>query len=176
MAADRATIAWDRGFTLIEMLMTVAIAAIVAAVLLPLISSVDTFGLPYAAQMLATDLEYAQAEAIRTQRTVRVDFNVDSETYDVYFADTGVRLTHPLTGGDMTIDIRDVTDQPDLDIVSATVDGSSASFAFSPTGEPVGATDGETISGARSIVLGLDSRSVMIEIVPIVGTVRITEL
>lgn len=73
-----------RGFTLVEMLVTVAILAVVAAVAVPLLSSGDSKRLDVAAEETANLLRFAMSEARRTGGYVLVDGKTTSGKLAIY--------------------------------------------------------------------------------------------
>jgi prepilin-type N-terminal cleavage/methylation domain-containing protein len=70
-----------RGFTLIEVLLTIAILAIVAAAIIPQLSSDLPERLDAAAQVVVADLEYARSLAVANNSTYGVTFDCDQELY-----------------------------------------------------------------------------------------------
>lgn len=76
-----------RGFTLVEMLVTVTIMAIAAAVAIPAIgSSQDSVRVPGAARQVMSDMLLAQSTAIMTQQPVYVFILKDSANNNCYTA------------------------------------------------------------------------------------------
>lgn len=65
----------QRGFSLAELLITVAVLSIVAAVVLPNLGSADADGLNAASERTAGALRFARSEAQRTGQSVLVDLN-----------------------------------------------------------------------------------------------------
>src|SRR5687767_2609849 len=62
------------GLTLVEMLLTIAVLAILAAVLIPQISSDIPERLDAGAQVVASDLDYARSLAVANDSKYRVAF------------------------------------------------------------------------------------------------------
>ena len=172
-----------RGLTLAEMIVTIMIMAIVAAVALPLLSSTDQFALPYAAQIMQRDFEYAQMEAQRRSDLIFVAVYPGTEQYNFLLASSNYRtwLPHPFWSnadrdGSGNIDIRDVAGANDIDIISATLDNANFFFQFDANGEPVNYPDTSLpIQGTRKVVLGQGDRRYSLEVTPIIGNVKIYE-
>jgi len=76
------------GFTLIEVLLTIAILAIVAAAIIPQLSSDLPERLDAAAQVVVADLEYARSLAVTNNTTYRITFDCDQELYYLQHAGT----------------------------------------------------------------------------------------
>jgi prepilin-type N-terminal cleavage/methylation domain-containing protein len=77
-----------RGFTLIEVLLTIAILAIIAAAIIPQLSSDLPERLDAAAQVVAADLELARSLAVSNNSTYRVTFDCDQELYYLHHVGT----------------------------------------------------------------------------------------
>jgi prepilin-type N-terminal cleavage/methylation domain-containing protein len=70
------------GFTLIEMMVTVAVAAILLTVAIPSFTQmIDKKRLESAAENLYADLQFARAEAIKRNKTIRVSFYANGSTW-----------------------------------------------------------------------------------------------
>ena len=62
------------GFTLVETLIVIVLLAILASVVLPALASSANSQLRGAAAVLATDIQYVQAEAVNTGQTLQLEF------------------------------------------------------------------------------------------------------
>lgn len=76
-----------RGLSLIELLLTLAVLAILAAALIPQLTADLPERLDAAAQVVASDLDYARALAVANNSTYRVTFQPDQNQY--YLRHTG---------------------------------------------------------------------------------------
>jgi len=81
-----------QGFTLVEILIVVAIMGLAAAVIVPQMLSAGTLGVQAAARAIIADIQYAQADAIAQGDTRKVIFTLATDSY---------RLTN---GADVIID------------------------------------------------------------------------
>lgn len=72
-----------RGYTLIEVLLVVAILGVVSAAVIPSMLSAGSMGVQAAARVIVADLMYAQNEAIAHQAPRSVVFAVDENRYQV---------------------------------------------------------------------------------------------
>jgi prepilin-type N-terminal cleavage/methylation domain-containing protein len=85
------------GFTLLEMLVTVAILAIMAVVAIPLLSSNDPLKLSVAAQETANTLRFALAEARRTGGYVLVDGKTTAGQLRLFYSNASAQVP-PIVG------------------------------------------------------------------------------
>lgn len=97
------------GFTLLELLITISIVAIIAAAALPILSSNDPQKLLVAAEVTANTLRFALSEARRTRGYVLVDGKKTVGHLKLYSADAtgtpGAAIMDPLTKRELDIDI-----------------------------------------------------------------------
>lgn len=101
------------GFTLAEMLVTVAILGVVAAVAIPLLSSGDSTKLDVAAEETANLLRFAMSEARRTGGYVLVDGKTTAGQLALYNSSSSAQLPpwagsaiiDPLTKGIAVLDV-----------------------------------------------------------------------
>jgi prepilin-type N-terminal cleavage/methylation domain-containing protein len=85
-------------FTLVELLVVVAILAISAAIVIPMASSANTMQLRAAVNIVAADLEYAKSMAISRGQMYSVVFDKNTEKYWIEGPD-GAVIPHPVKKG-----------------------------------------------------------------------------
>jgi len=71
------------GYTLVEVLIIVAILGIAAAIVVPQMLAAGTLGVQAAARIIIADILFAQNDAIAKQRTRKVVFNPTNESYSL---------------------------------------------------------------------------------------------
>jgi prepilin-type N-terminal cleavage/methylation domain-containing protein len=95
---------WKRAFTLIEMLMVVAILGIAAAMIVPAVSTNEDLQVAAASRVVLGDLLYAQNRAIALQKTHYIEFNGNS--YTLYARDSATSapyvINNPVTNAPYT--------------------------------------------------------------------------
>ena len=146
--------ATNHGFTLVEIIMVVVIIAIAAAMAIPFAVSGADFQLGSAANIIASDLEYAKSMAISRGKNYSVIFAPASESYQIEDA-SGV-IGHPIKkGSDYIINFAN-------DNRTARVDISSTSFTsdtvvFDYLGSPDNGGTVNIQAGSGSLVVNVEA-------------------
>ncbi len=87
-----------RAYTLVEVLIVVAIIGLAGAVIVPHMLQAGTMGIQAAGRIIIADLLYAQNEAIAQQRPRRLEFDVTNNRY--HLADeSGNVISSAVAGG-----------------------------------------------------------------------------
>lgn len=132
-------------FTMIELIIVIAIIGIAAVVVVPQIGRTDTFEVQGAARALISDLLYAQNDAIGQQATRRVIFDITNNSYRLTDG-SNVTLPAKWLGGSYQVDLADSFSQVAIDSVSFT----SGTVSFDELGSPSeGGTIDLTAGGQR---------------------------
>lgn len=79
----------NRGFTIIELVVVLAVMAIAMAIALPRFRLTPSHKVRSAANQLVRDLELARTRALGTKRKVRIQFDAAGGTYTAYLDDDG---------------------------------------------------------------------------------------
>ncbi len=79
----------SRSYTLIELIMVMAVLALAAALLVPNIAGSDSMKLQAAVRLLIADLSFAQSDALANQEYRRVVFYPDGSGYCIIVASEG---------------------------------------------------------------------------------------
>ncbi len=159
-----------RGFTLVELLIVIAIISIAALTAIPMMSSAAGMQIRSAANMLTADLEYAKSMAISRAQNFSVIFDVSADSYRIEDHDGNV-LPHPVKKGfDYVIDFKNDGRLNKVDIISVDFD-STSEVKFDYLGSPYNGSDTPLNSGVINLQAGGTTTTVIVE--PVTGYVSI---
>ncbi|NLF29940.1 MAG: type II secretion system protein [Planctomycetes bacterium] len=122
------------GFTLVEILVVLIILSIATAVILPRVSNMGDLQVASAARTAMSDLQFAQNEAIVSQRSVTAMFNPDQGQYELRYGD-GQLVTHPINKTPFRVRLADNPGTDDVTILAASF-GGETSVTFDALGSP----------------------------------------
>lgn len=165
--ADRAG-----GFTIVELVVVMVIIAIAAMIAIPMISSAGSVQIRAAANMIASDLEYAKSMAISRQQNYSVAFDTTNDSYEMRDAG-GAVIGHPVKKGfDYVMDFRNDSRLDKVDIDTASF-GSTSEVIFDYLGSPY---DGDS-NPLNSGVVTLQASGVVmtVSVEPITGYISISD-
>jgi prepilin-type N-terminal cleavage/methylation domain-containing protein len=146
------------GFTLAELMIVLVIISIIAAIAVPMYSSAAGVQLKTAANVIASDLEYAKNMAISTGQTYQVVFDTAAESYSIKNS-AGAVITHPVhIGANYIVNFASDSRLSKVDIVSTTF-GGTISFDYLGTpsansGEVVLVAEGSTMKVKIETITG----------------------
>lgn len=149
-------------FTLIEVLVTVAILAIAAAMVIPAMGTTGVLKVQGAIRQIVSDITFAQSDAISMQQGRAVKFDPSTNSYRIVqvigsTTDDSNTLYDPSRGGG-----RYVVNLNDGDYNGATIASTTLSnniLIFDDMGTPVTTAGGNTPStGGKIVILTADSR------------------
>lgn len=151
-----------RGLTLIEVLITVAILAIAAAMVIPAMGTTGVLKVQGAIRQIVSDITFAQSDAIAMQQGRAVKFDPSTNSYRIIQVigstiDTNNTLYDPSRlGGRYNVTLND-TDFGGATILST--DFSNNTLIFDDMGTPVTSAGGNTPgTGGKIVILAPDSR------------------
>jgi type II secretion system protein H len=129
------------GFTMIELLIVVAILAIAAAIVVPMAASAGSMQLRAAANMVAADLEYAKSMSISRGQRYSVVFDADHEKYWIVSGDQHAvqnAIQHPVKKGlfRYVVDFRADGRLDHVEIANVTFGGTPPAVSFDFLGSP----------------------------------------
>lgn len=152
------------GFTLVELLIVIAIIMIAALTAIPMMSSAASMQIRSAANMLTADLEYAKSMSISRGQNYSVVFDKDTESYRIEDQDGNV-IPHPVKKGfDYVIDFQNDGRLNKVDIVDADFDATSI-VKFDYLGSPYNGSNSPLNSGVISLQAGGTTTTVTVEAV-----------
>jgi len=158
------------GFTLVELLIVIAIISIAALTAIPMMSSAASMQIRSAANMLTADLEYAKSMAISRAQYFSVVFDASADSYrieDQY----GNVLPHPIKKGfSYVIDFQNDGRLNKVDILSVDFD-STSEVKFDYLGSPYNGNDNPLNNGVINLQAGSTASTVTVE--PVTGYVSI---
>lgn len=164
-----------RGYTLIEVLITVTIMGLAAAIVVPNMMKGGTLGVQAGARMIIADLLFAQNEAMAQQSTRRVVFDADNNIYRIQKFDAGssawVLEYNPSLGmggnqQNYEMDFDEDSRFDGIDIVSVDFNGSST-IEFDDLGTP---------SNGGTIRLQFEEHLYEITVAPFTGRVTVEKV
>lgn len=153
------------GFTLMEMVMVIAIIGVISLVVIPKFNDYYAIDLRSAVKTLAADIKFAQSRAIAERVRYGVYFNSSSESYTVYRGNVSTPADDLLKPGRP---MRRTLEG--MDIESAEFDG-GASVEFDALGIPRGSS-GSELSAAGLVVLNCSGNVDTLKIYPLTGKVE----
>jgi len=152
------------GFTLIEIIIVVVILAIAAMAAIPMMSSASSIQIRSAANLIASDLEYAKSMAISMGQNYHVVFNESTNSYQIEDQSNTV-IQHPVNKGSL-YEVSFVNDGRLSKVDITNIDfNSTSTVEFDCLGSP---DNGGTIN------LSADGSTAIITIEPVTGYISIT--
>lgn len=167
-------------FTLIEILLTVAMLGFAGMLVVPYIKDLPSFETEAAVRRIVSDLTFAQSDAIARQQKRRVVFAEDGSGYRLLgddFTPDEDELYDPLARtSDQRYIINFATDErfQYISIESASFDTGKLFITYDELGGPINETNGPS-NGGTIIVDGKDQRF-QITIAPFTGSITVVQL
>lgn len=166
----------DRGisaaFTLIEVIVVVLILAIVAAIVVPQMTSASDSQVTGAARVLASDLETTRSLAVTTQQPHSLVFNADRTSYKVVQNYAGgayasvPAIAHPIRSGQVyEVNLARQNGMDRVTVTAATFGGASY-VTFNSHGEP---------SNAGTITLRAGTFEMIVSVEGLTGNVGVAQ-
>ncbi|MEE9370073.1 MAG: GspH/FimT family pseudopilin [Sedimentisphaerales bacterium] len=158
-------------FTMVEILIVMAIIAIAAMIVIPMMGSAASMQLQSAANMIAADLEYAKSMAISRSQTFSVVFDTAGESYRIENQNGDV-IGHPVKKGfDYVIDLHDAG-LDKVDIANVNFDASNT-IKFDYIGSPYNGGGTALNNGVITLQAGGVTTTVTVE--PVTGFILVTD-
>jgi prepilin-type N-terminal cleavage/methylation domain-containing protein len=144
-----------RGYTLVELLIVVAVLGIAGAMVIPQMNSTDVLRIQAAVRTIVADINFAQSDALARQQARAVVFDVPNNSYALLEVPGSV--LNPTTDTIYEVNFNNRVKFHNARIVSASFDG-NANLLFDEMGGPINAPGSSTPSaGGRVVVEGSGS-------------------
>ena len=163
------------GFTLIEILVVLAILVIATLLAVPMLGSAADMQVRSAANLIAADIEYAKSLAITRQQNFSVIFDTGADSYEVQ-DQTSTVIDNPRRHGyPLEVVFPNDSRVSKVDITTADFDpDSSQTITFDYLGSPYsGATIDNPLNSGR-ITLQADTITMTVNVEPVTGYITIT--
>jgi prepilin-type N-terminal cleavage/methylation domain-containing protein len=177
------------GYTLVEMLVTLVIMGIAAALLVPVLGAFGAIETQAAVRRLVSDIAFAQSDAVARQGYRRVHFfadgtgwclvNIDdTDFFDAFNAGTADYLPDPARvtrgGGDFIVDLAADDRFASVQVESVTTAEGPTNVTFDALGGTVAAPG--TAAGAVTVVLSGDDSRWEVDVAPVTGRTTVQKL
>lgn len=163
------------GFTLIEVLIVMAIIGISAAMVLPMLGSRNDLNVSAAARKVVADIAWAQNMAIATQSRWHVRFS--DSGYNVAREQDGVLtiVEHPVDQSPLSVIFGVASPEPVLrGVVLGDVEfDESTHLVFDQLGTPRAGDDANTLGEVGTVVLQAGTRIITIRVQPLTGEISV---
>jgi prepilin-type N-terminal cleavage/methylation domain-containing protein len=178
-----------RAYTLIEVLIVVAILGLAAAVLIPSMSGRGDFDTQAAVRALISDISFAQSDALANQSFRRIHFYeggtgwclvklAEDELAQEFDPETADFVVDPLKGaargGTYAIDFVQDDRYASERVEGVSIDGGKRDITFDELGGTV--TSGGLPGRGGTLILRSPDAAYRLEIAPVTGKVRVTRL
>jgi prepilin-type N-terminal cleavage/methylation domain-containing protein len=157
------------GFTLIELMMVLAILVISALGAIPLMSFGGQIQVHAAADSLAADMNYARSLSITHGQAFGVRFSASQETYQIEDAGGNI-ITHPVNKKAYQIAFSNDKRFSQVDIVQVTFDTTNL-VRFDYQGSPYNGNGNPLNSGLVTLRADFETRLVAVE--PVTGVISV---
>jgi general secretion pathway protein H len=154
------------GFTLVELLVVMAILMIAAAIVIPQAVGTSSFKAQSAARLAMSDLEYAQNQAIVVQSPVKVQFSPAGNSYTILDVNKSQPLVHPITKKVYTVDFATQAGLKGVSLDSADF-GGAAEVTFDSLGAP---DRGGTVTVSAGV------HAYRVTVAPVSGRVKVEQV
>ncbi len=171
-----------RGYTLVEMLITIVVMGIAAAVVIPSIGDAGVLRVQASVRTLVSDLTFAQSDALAYQQRRAVVFDTDENSY--MLADVVVS-----SGGNVTYEPLYMRDGPGsqyiVDFDDAGFDGArlalpdfegDAILHFDELGAPVVDGTSDQAAGVGTVYIDSDLATFKVQVTPFTGQIVVEKV
>lgn len=162
---------FSSSMTIIEMVMTMVIIAILGVLAIPRVEVAGDIKLQGAVKTVRSDIRYAQSLAVYERRSVEVSFSPAADTYSVIYVDTGAGVKDAFTRADI---VRNFDDDPyfaGVNIASAGFSGRPV-LRFDWQGVPLDWRN-EELDSSGEVVIAYRGKEIRVAVTPQTGKVSL---
>ena len=156
------------GFTLLELIMVMAIIGILAVLASARMVDMPAMRSDMAAQKIQSDIRYAQSLAVSIQKRTRISFSTSQHRYSVYIEDTPGNwslVINPLTKNKYTVQFNESEFQG-IDITEVYFNDNNKDLAFDKWGDPysydAGSGSGTALNNPANVTI-TGPKNIMVE-------------
>ena len=161
------------GFTMMDLVMVIAILSIFSVMAIPRLTSLHTVKLYGVANKLASDIQYAQQIAISKQIPCGISFNPGTDSYFVYegaySGPTTPKATDPYTRGAFIVDYQSEAHYKGIDLASTSF---GDRLEFDSLGRPYN-SGGILTTSSEEVELQSGGETRKVLITPNTGAIRV---
>ncbi len=174
-----------RSYTLIELLLVVAILGIAGSLLIPNIVGRDVMACQAAVRLIIGDITFAQSDALARQEMRRINFPADGSGYSIsrvsqaqlsaaFNAATADYIHDPLSGGQYIVNLAGDDRFTGVTIESVSIDGGQRNLHFDALGGTI--TSAGAVGSGGTIVVASANDRYEIRISPFTGKLTVVRL
>ncbi len=147
-----------RAYTLIEILVVVALLGIASALVIPNMGSTSVLRIQSTVRAIVSDINCAQSDALALQRGRAMVFDVENNRYAIIEIPPDASTLDPVANTLQTTDLKMSTKFHDSKIDSASFDGANVLYFDELGGTVTGPNSSTPSSGGTIIISGSGSR------------------
>ncbi|MEM7227679.1 MAG: type II secretion system protein [Planctomycetota bacterium] len=181
----RQTTRGRRGYTLIELIIVIALLGLASSILIPYLNDRGNLHLQAAVRQVVSDLSYAQSDALANQEFRRVHFYADGSGYciirvtaatfsDPFDAATADFVIDPINNGEYVRDFATDNRWKEVSVKSSSFDSAKPHVTYDSLGGTVATATTPGTGG--TVVLTADGQDFEISVAPFTGKITVAKV